>query len=72
MCKSSLNMHYFRQHIHGRSQLPILFLIYSEMMMIDAMEEIEDGIKVRGKLAKDVRFADDQGMIAALEGGLQN
>ena len=28
---------------------PILFLIYSEMMMIDAMEEIEEGIKVGGK-----------------------
>src|SRR6218665_1727726 len=50
---------------------PILFLIYSEMMMIDAMEEIEEGTKVGGKLMKDVRFADDQGMVAAAEGGLQ-
>ena len=33
------------------------------MMMIDAMEEIEDGIKVGGKLVKDVRFADDQGLV---------
>ena len=32
--------------------------------MIDAMEEIEKGIKVGGKLVKDVRFADDQGMVA--------
>jgi len=50
---------------------PILFLIYAEMMMIDAMEEIEEGIKVGGKLVKDVRFADDQGMVAGSEGGLQ-
>src|SRR6218665_2715647 len=50
---------------------PILFLIYSEMMMIDAMEEIEEGIKVGGELVKDVRFADDQGMVAGSEGGLQ-
>jgi len=51
---------------------PILFLIYSEMMMmIDAIEEIEEGIKVRGKLVKDIRFADDQGMTAASKGGLQ-
>ena len=50
---------------------PILFLIYSEMMMIDAMEEIEEGIKVGGKQVKDVRFADDQGMVASSEGGLQ-
>ena len=50
---------------------PVLFLIYSEMMMIDAMEEIEEGIKIGGKLVKDVRFADDQGMVAGSEGGLQ-
>src|SRR6218665_941895 len=49
----------------------IIFLIYSEMMMLDAMEEIEEGIKVGRKLVKDVRFADDQGMTAASEGGLQ-
>jgi len=41
------------------------------MMMIDAMEEIKEGIKVRGKLVKDVHFADDQGMVAGSEGGLQ-
>ena len=42
------------------------------MMMIDALEEIEEGIRVGGKLVKDVRFADHQGMVAASEGGLQN
>src|SRR6218665_2239020 len=36
------------------------------MMMIDAME----GSEVGGKLVKDVRFADDQGMVAGSEGGL--
>jgi hypothetical protein len=40
-------------------------------MMTDAMEEVEEGIKVGGKLLKDVRFADDQGMIAGTERGLQ-
>src|SRR6218665_829230 len=50
---------------------PILFLIYAGMMMIDAMEEIEEGIKVGGKLVNDVRFADDHGMVADSEGGLQ-
>jgi len=33
----------------------ILVLIYSKMMMIDATEEIEEGIKVGGNLVKDVR-----------------
>ena len=35
------------------------------------MEGIEEGIKIGGKLIKDVRFADDQGMIAKNEKGLQ-
>jgi hypothetical protein len=34
------------------------------MLMMDAMEGIEEGIKIGGKLLKDVRFSDDQGMIA--------
>jgi len=41
------------------------------MMMIDAVKEIEKGIKVGEKLVKALRFADDQGMIAASEGSLQ-
>ena len=49
---------------------PLLFTVYAEMMMIEAMEEIE-GVKVGGKLLKDVRFADDQGMVASSEAGLQ-
>ena len=35
------------------------------------MEEMEEGVKVGGRLFKDVRFADDQGMIADSELGLQ-
>jgi hypothetical protein len=38
--------------------------IYAEAMMMEAMEGIEEGIKIGGNLLKDVRFADDQGMIA--------
>jgi hypothetical protein len=50
---------------------PLLFTVYAEMMMIEAMEGIEEGVKVGGKLLKDVRFADDQGMVASSESGLQ-
>ena len=49
----------------------ILFNIYVEAMTIEAMEGIEEGIKIGGKLLKDVRFADDQSMIAGSETGLQ-
>ena len=55
----------------GCSLSPLLFNIYAEAMMVEAMEGIEEGIKVGGKLIKDVRFADDQGMIAKSEAGLQ-
>ena len=41
------------------------------MMMVDAMEVIEEGIKVGGKLVKDVRLTYDQGMVPASKGGLQ-
>jgi hypothetical protein len=50
---------------------PLLFNIYAEAMMMKAMEGIEEGIKIGGKLLKDVRFADDQGMIVGSEFGLQ-
>ena len=40
-------------------------------MMIEAMENNEDGILVGGQLVSDVRFADDQGMVANTEEGLQ-
>jgi endonuclease/exonuclease/phosphatase family metal-dependent hydrolase len=50
---------------------PLLFSLYAEMMMIEAMENIEEGVRVGGQLVKDVRFADDQGMVASTEAGLQ-
>src|SRR5437870_7621323 len=40
-------------------------------MMMEAMEDIDEGVMVGGKLLKDVRFADDQGMVADSEDGLQ-
>ena len=41
------------------------------MMMIEALEDIEEGVRVGGELVKDVKFADDQGMVASTEIGLQ-
>ena len=54
----------------GCCMSPLLFNIYAEAMMMEAMEGIEEGIKIRGKLLNDVRFADDQGMIAGIQNGL--
>ena len=50
---------------------PLLFAIYVEMMMAEAVDNVEEGVKVGGRLLKDVRFADDQGMLAGSEVGLQ-
>ena len=40
-------------------------------MMIEALEDMEEGVSVGGKLVSDVRFADNQCMVAGTEMGLQ-
>ena len=40
-------------------------------MMIEALENVDAGIIVGGQVVSDVRFADDQGMVASTENGLQ-
>src|SRR6476469_4591115 len=51
---------------------PLLFSIYSEMMMNEAFENVEEGIRVGGELIKDVKYEDDQEMVANMEAGLQS
>ena len=48
-----------------------LISIYAEMMIIEAMEDMEEGVRVGGELLKDVKFADDQGMVTKTEKELQ-
>ena len=50
---------------------PLLFSTYAERMMRDAIDDIEEGVVVGGRLVKDVRFADDQAMTASSNEGLQ-
>ena len=50
---------------------PILFSIYVERMMLEAMDSLEEGVLVGGELIRDVRFADDQAMLGSTESGLQ-
>ena len=40
--------------------------------MKEALENVEEGIRVGGELIKDVKYADDQGMVANTEAGLQS
>ena len=60
-----------REVRQGCCMSPLLFTIYAESMIMEAMEGLDEGIKVGGKLVRDVRFADDQGMVTGTEGGLQ-
>jgi len=50
---------------------PILFSIYTEAIMREAFEDSEEGVSIGGVKMKDIRFADDQVVIAETEEGLQ-
>ena len=50
---------------------PILVNIYSEAMPRDALNSVNEGIRVGGHLIKTVRFADDQVTLASSVKGLQ-
>ena len=45
------------------------YSIYAEMMMIDAMKDVEERVIVGGELLKDVKFP-DQEMVSQTEKGL--
>src|SRR6218665_3169629 len=50
---------------------PLLFNIYIEELVREAVEDLEEGIKVGGRWIKALRFADDQAMVAKSQKGLQ-
>ena len=50
---------------------PILFSVYVERMMKEALESVADGVRVGGSLIQDIRFADDQAMVDSTADGLQ-
>jgi Reverse transcriptase (RNA-dependent DNA polymerase) len=51
---------------------PLLFNIYIEELVREALEDVEEGIKVGGSWIKALRFADDQAMMARSQKGLQD
>src|SRR3984885_9688321 len=51
---------------------PILFNLYIEELIREALQDTEEGIKVGGKMIKALRFADDQAMLANKEEDLQH
>nr|ADF18552.1 endonuclease-reverse transcriptase [Bombyx mori] len=50
---------------------PLLFNIYSEAVMSKALENLEVGIGINGRVVNNLRYADDTILIAASEADLQ-
>jgi len=49
----------------------IYIYIYIQQLIVEALENTEDGVKVNGLLVKAVRFPDDQAMVSSSNAGLQ-
>ena len=45
--------------------------IYAELVMMEVLEGMEEGVRAGGVLILDIRFADNQGMVASTEMGVQ-
>ena len=50
---------------------PVLFSLYAETMIVEAFQDIDEGVKVGGRALRDIRYADDQTMMSSTENGLQ-
>ena len=46
---------------------PLLFNIYAENIMIEALEEWESGISIGGRIVTNLRYADDTTLLAGTE-----
>ena len=50
---------------------PVLFNLYDEATIREAFDDLEEGIIIGGKLIKEIRFADDIGVLVSTQEGLQ-
>ena len=50
---------------------PILFNLYSEMLIREALREEECGVIINGECIKTIRYADDTAVVATSQTGLQ-
>jgi len=55
----------------GSKLLPLLYNLYDEAMIREALYKVECGIKVGGQMIKTLRFADDKAVVASSKKGLQ-
>ena len=50
---------------------PVLFNIYGEMLIQEALQDQDGGVVIGGRTVKSVRFADDTAILAKTEHELQ-
>ena len=55
----------------GVRQGSLLFNLYNEARMREAVIDVDIGVKVGGDMVKSIRFADDKAILARSEKGLQ-
>ena len=55
----------------GCSLSPVLFNTYAEAIVRDVLSDVNEGIRVGGRLIKTVRYVDDQTTVASSAEGLQ-
>ena len=55
----------------GCSLSPLLYIIYDEVMMKEATENVQEGISVAGATVSLIRYADDKDAVASSQRGLQ-
>jgi len=48
----------------GCSLFPLLFNLYIQYVINEALEDIQEGVKVGGVMIPAIRFADDQAMVS--------
>lgn len=46
--------------------------MYSDKIFLNALENLQEGIKVEGRLVNNIRYADDAVMLARSQQSLQN
>ena len=44
-------------------------MTYGEAMLKEALDDLKEGIMIRGKLIKDIRFVDDKGVLTRMQEG---
>ena len=56
----------------GCTLSPLLFNLYDEAMIREAVTDVDIGVKVGGYMVKSVTFADDKAILARSEKGLHS